>query len=1002
MSSNAVPRRKPDSDTREYRLVQLPNKLDVILVSDPETQTAAAAVSVSAGQLQDPTEVQGLAHFCEHMLFLGSQKFPDESDFDSFCAQSAGYSNAWTSMDRTVYHFMLAHNQLYGALDKFSGFFTSPLFTEDLTERELNAVDSENNKNLQEDARREYQLWRSTAKKGHSVQRFGTGNKQTLWDTPIANGTNTRKHLMDFYNGCYSANIMKVAVLGREDLDTLEKWVRELFSDVPNHDISPLQGVSPTDNAFDYGWKQLYRIVPVKERRKLVLYFPTASTYPSYRMKPTRFISHCMGHEGPGSILSLLKKLGWATDLGAGTSSQSTYFALFEISIKLTEEGLSHYMEVIDVVFSYIRNCLRASSDEARQAIRSECEMIEELNFRFRSKQREDAYTEQLAVNLSRYPREEVLCGAELFYDPLDMRLVDKMLDEDFTPANLRIDLVAPLAELAAQVPSDAVWEAEEWYGTKYHRTALSAAIQTRWTSLPPHADLMLPKLNQYTPEKNDLKGPQEAAPLEPVKVIDTAKVQAYHVMDCSFGVPKAACHLQLTNFAVERSPRTAVCLRMVLELVQEVTNEEAYDAEEAGLIFDITNSSQSSPCCGLRLSFKGYDHKMAFMVKNIVKCIAEFDIAEHLSTFELLKEKTIVDYRNRKFQQSYVHAITANNAVQEKPFWSNEERLTELETLTADEVQRFLTDFLSQLLIEGMMVGNMTAEEAVVLVNSALEHLSHDELAPGNVPALKTTKVPDGVTVLHEELNPDPDAVDSSISVYVQVGERSVVQDVTLELLCQIMDKDMYSVLRTQEQLGYVVAGVASNKWQVGGVRFLIQGVMDPEYLEGRLENFLHLFQDKLATMAPEDFSEHVQSLITKKSEKDRNCDRHCDRLMQELCSHTYLWNRKDLEVKALAEITQPELVEFFVKYLSVTSQTRRRIACHVVGRAALDVLKGAGVEPSVTDASKGKLLVFAPGAVPFPLPPADGAAPPALPEPSFSTISAYKKASADFAVQK
>jgi len=99
---------------------------------------------------------------------------------------------------------------------------------------------------------------------------------------------------------------------------------------------------------------------------------------------------------------------------------------------------------------------------------------------------------------------------------------------------------------------------------------------------------------------------------------------------------------------------------------------------------------------------------------------------------------------------------------------------------------------------------------------------------------------------------------------------------------------------------------------------------------------------------MAPEDFAEHVQSLITKKSEKDRNCDRHCDRLMQELCSHTYLWNRKDLEVKALAEITQPELVEFFVKHLSVTSQTRRRIACHVVGRAALDVLKGAGVEPS------------------------------------------------------
>ena len=49
---------------------------------------------------------------------------------------------------------------------------------------------------------------------------------------------------------------------------------------------------------------------------------------------------------------------------------------------------------------------------------------------------------------------------------------------------------------------------------------------------------------------------------------------------------------------------------------------------------------------------------------------------------------------------------------------------------------------------------------------------------------------------------------------------------------------------------------------------------------------------------MKEADFKEHVQSLITKKSEKDRNVDRHCERLMQELCSHTYLWNRKELEV--------------------------------------------------------------------------------------------------------
>ena len=56
-------------------------------------------------------------------------------------------------------------------------------------------------------------------------------------------------------------------MLGREDLDTLEGWVRELFSEVPNHDISPLQGVSPTENPFDAGWKQVFYWLLLKNKK---------------------------------------------------------------------------------------------------------------------------------------------------------------------------------------------------------------------------------------------------------------------------------------------------------------------------------------------------------------------------------------------------------------------------------------------------------------------------------------------------------------------------------------------------------------------------------------------------------------------------------------------------------------------------------------------------------------------------------------------------------------
>lgn len=59
-------------DPRAYRLVWLPNRLPCLLVHDPSTDLGAAAMSVRAGHFQDPADLPGLAHFTEHMLFLGA------------------------------------------------------------------------------------------------------------------------------------------------------------------------------------------------------------------------------------------------------------------------------------------------------------------------------------------------------------------------------------------------------------------------------------------------------------------------------------------------------------------------------------------------------------------------------------------------------------------------------------------------------------------------------------------------------------------------------------------------------------------------------------------------------------------------------------------------------------------------------------------------------------------------------------------------------------------
>ncbi|KAL6275507.1 hypothetical protein ACE6H2_019108 [Prunus campanulata] len=45
-----------------------------------QTKKAAAAMSIGIGSFSDPIETQGLAHFLEHMLFMGSTEFPDENE----------------------------------------------------------------------------------------------------------------------------------------------------------------------------------------------------------------------------------------------------------------------------------------------------------------------------------------------------------------------------------------------------------------------------------------------------------------------------------------------------------------------------------------------------------------------------------------------------------------------------------------------------------------------------------------------------------------------------------------------------------------------------------------------------------------------------------------------------------------------------------------------------------------------------------------------------------
>ncbi|XP_013766820.1 insulin-degrading enzyme-like [Pundamilia nyererei] len=429
--------RSPE-DKREYRGLEFINGLKAVLISDPTTDKSSAALDVHIGSLSDPPNISGLAHFCEHMLFLGTEKYPKENEYSQFLSEHAGSSNAFTSGEHTNYYFDVSHEHLQGALDRFAQFFLCPLFDESCKDREVNAVDSEHEKNLMNDAWRLFQLEKATGNPKHPFSKFGTGNKLTLETRPSKEGVDVRQELLKFHSTYYSSNLMGLCVLGRESLDDLTAMVVKLFGEVENKNVPVPE--FPEHPFQEQHLKQFYKVVPIKDIRNLYVTFPIPDLQQYYKSNPGHYLGHLIGHEGPGSLLSELKSKGWVNTLVGGQKEGARGFMFFIINVDLTEEGLLHVEDIIFHMFQYIQ---KLRTEGPQEWVFEECKDLNNVAFRFKDKERPRGYTSKIAGLLHYYPLEEVL-AAEYLLEEFRPDLIEMVLDK-LRPEHVR-SLYSPFA----------------------------------------------------------------------------------------------------------------------------------------------------------------------------------------------------------------------------------------------------------------------------------------------------------------------------------------------------------------------------------------------------------------------------------------------------------------------------------------------------------------------------------------------------------------------------
>jgi len=271
-----------------------------------------------------------------HPRVLGSQ-FPDEEGWHKWVAANGGMSNAFTAAEETRYFFEVKAEQLREALDRFAGFFTSPLLKEEGAARELLAVDSEHAKNKQNDMWREMQLDRSTANPAHVHNRFATGDSKTLRDEPQASGIDVRAALLEYHNSNYHAGRMYAVVVGKESPAELLEMASARFGGVRSEGAE--KQLYPSDPYGEERTAVVQYMLPLKETRRLNLKWALPPASKHWRSKPLNLLSHLIGHETKGSVAQFLREKGWSVGLSCGELDSAESLSSFGVIIDVRSES---------------------------------------------------------------------------------------------------------------------------------------------------------------------------------------------------------------------------------------------------------------------------------------------------------------------------------------------------------------------------------------------------------------------------------------------------------------------------------------------------------------------------------------------------------------------------------------------------------------------------------------------------------------------------------------
>jgi insulysin len=499
----------------------------------------------------------------------------------------------------------------------------------------------------------------------------------------------------------------------------------------------------------------------------------------------------------------------------------------------------------------------------------------------------------------------------------------------------------------------------EKWYGTKYSLEPISADDFQKWNNAGLHESLHLPLKNEFIPSNFDIVKRDKDASAVPVILRNTKMTRLWYKQDDKFLLPKAFITVDFNSPYAYMDPLSANLTYMFVTLLNDSLTEYTYDADLAGLRYDLQGSIY-----GLVLSVRGYNDKQHVLLEKLMEKITSLEIDPQ--RFDILLENYIRRLKNFRAEAPHQHAIYYTNMLTSELQWTKEELLEATDEVSVEKLKPFIPRLFSQLFTEMLVYGNVTKERSNMLAD-IIERILTDKcqtrpLLDGQLRRFREVQLPDGVCYVYRRNNEVHKS--SSLEVYYQCSVQETKANMLLELFCQIISEPCFDILRTREQLGYIVFSGVRRSNGVQGLRVIVQSDRTPEYVESRVEAFLHNMKTHIAEMADNVFEKHVSALSTKRLEKPKKLSAQNSRYLNEISTRQYNFERDEIEVGCLKSLTKEDVLTFYKELIAHDAPKRHKLSVHVVSTATPDSTNeseaaAAPVLEQAADGTDGNQLV-------------------------------------------